>query len=112
VSDYPLKDLAKFSLWGGGVVPEQLVECGLLIKCPNCGVLGSVFFRKVIGGDPALSDRFQKAFTDKPMWDRTGETLETISLTPSVMMRGHFHSWIKNGQLCVDSPFSCNNGDT
>jgi hypothetical protein len=40
-------------------------------------------------------------------WIRFGETLETISLTPSFLAIDHYHSWIKNGELQVDSPFSC-----
>ena len=56
--DYPLKDLGEFSEWGGGVVPEQIVKCGLLIRCPNCGMLGGVFFKNPIGSDSALTERF------------------------------------------------------
>jgi hypothetical protein len=108
--NYPLKDFAEFAEWGGGVIPEQRVQCGLLIRCPNCGVLGGVFFKNVIGGDAALTERFQKAFAGKSMWDRIGETLDTMTLNPSVKMNGHFHSWVKNGQLCVDSTFECNKG--
>ena len=108
MSDYPLKDSATFSEWGGGVIPEQIVKCGLLIHCPNCGVLGATLFKNPIPDDDlALVERFQKAFAGTPMWDRTGDSLETISLTPSVMMREHFHSWVRNGTLCVDSSFLC-----
>jgi len=106
MSDYPLKDFAEYSVWGGGVVPERPVKCGLLIRCPNCGMRGGVYFRNVIG-DPQGQELFLKAFAGEPMWDRTGDTLETMSLSPSVMMNGHFHSWVRDGKLKIDSVFSC-----
>lgn len=96
MSDYPLKDLARFTEYKGA-------KCGLLIDCPNCGIPGGVYFRNPIG-DGA---EFLKVFAGRPLWDRTGETLETMSLSPSVLMYDHFHSWIRDGKLCVDSLFSC-----
>jgi hypothetical protein len=90
--NYPLKELARFSEYEGAKV-------GLLIDCPNCGVAGGVFFENAIGG-PTYPHSQTK-------WKRTGDDLEAMSLTPSVLMHGHFHSWVRNGQLCVDSPFSC-----
>lgn len=91
--DYPLKDLAEFTNYEG-----KPLGGGILIECPNCGVSGGVWFRNPVGGGPPQGS---------VLWDRTGDTLETMTLTPSVMMHGHFHSWVKNGMLCVDSPFAC-----
>jgi hypothetical protein len=102
MTNYPLKEVAEFSTYEGG-------KCGLMIRCPNCGMLGSVFFSKVIDGD---TEAFLRFFPGKPLWERTGETLETISLTPSVAMIGHFHSWVKNGVLVVDSEFACQKQST
>jgi hypothetical protein len=91
VSDYPLAQLdAEFTEFKGQK------NIGLMFRCPNCRAYASVYFKPV----PAELDQ-------KPAWEKTGDTLETLTLSPSVMMVGHFHSWIKNGQLCVDSPFSC-----
>lgn len=88
--DYPLKDLAEFTEYEG----ERI---GMLIRCPNCGVAGGVMF----------SGTSYRQKYPGVTWELTGDTLETISLTPSVKMFDHFHSWVRAGQLCVDSPFSC-----
>jgi hypothetical protein len=91
VSEYALKDLdANFTEYEG----ERI---GLIFRCPNCGVAGSVMFK---------GTKYQTKYPSAT-WDHAGDALETISLTPSVLMRDHFHSWIRNGKLCVDSPFSC-----
>ena len=91
--NYPLKDLAKFSEYEGKHV-------GILVDCPNCGATGAAYFDTPIeGGSMPEWARVQ--------WKRTGETLETLSLTPSFAMIGHYHSWITNGELRVDSEFSC-----
>lgn len=94
MSDYPLKDLAEFTEYDGhkGV--------GVLVKCPNCGAAGAAYFANPLDGSaPPPYARVQ--------WQRTGDTLETLSLTPSFLMIDHYHSWIRNGMLCVDSPFTC-----
>jgi Family of unknown function (DUF6527) len=96
MSDYPLKDFATFTEYAGRRV-------GLLIRCPNCGVACSVWFRVPIGGG---ENPFVKE-SKRPLWDRTGDDLETVTLHPSLKMFDHFHSWIRNGKLEVDSPFEC-----
>jgi hypothetical protein len=94
--DYPLKPLAQFM---DG--PDDRKGCGVLVDCPNCGASGSAWFKNPIDGGPPVHP---------VQWDRTGETLETLSLTPSFLMIGHFHSFIRNGLLCVDSTFQCTKG--
>jgi hypothetical protein len=89
-SEYPLVDLAEFAEFEG----ERI---GMNIECPNCGALGGVMF-----SGTAYRRKYPGA-----TWDKTGDSLDNISLTPSVLMRGHFHSWVKNGKLCVDSAFTC-----
>jgi hypothetical protein len=90
--NYPLAQLARFTEYEGAKI-------GLQIDCPNCGVPGGVYFENTIGGP--------RPEWAKVLWKRTGEAIETMTLHPSVLMHGHFHSWVKNGQLCVDSAFSC-----
>lgn len=90
--NYPLAQFGEFYFFEGRAV-------GLLVKCPNCGSKGMARFDVPIGGGPSP--------WDKTLWNRTGETLETLSLNPSFLMFNHFHSWIRNGELQVDSPFSC-----
>lgn len=88
--NYPLKDLAEFTTYEGQ-------NEGLIIRCPNCGVAGGVHFKESL----------YAAKYPSPVWERTGDTLETMSLHPSVRFIGHFHSWVKNGELQVDSAFEC-----
>lgn len=92
--DYSLKDFAQFS------EDENGNKIGLYVRCPNCDALGAAYFDQPIG--PGVMPEYARV-----KWQRTGDTLETISLNPSFLMIGHYHSWIRNGQLCVDSPFSC-----
>jgi DNA-directed RNA polymerase subunit RPC12/RpoP len=91
--NYPLKEFADF--WN-----FEKRQVGLAIRCPNCGEARMAFFKNPIGGGDSPK-------TQGHMWDRTGDTLETLSLTPSFRAIGHYHSWIKNGELQVDSPFAC-----
>lgn len=85
-----LKDVATFTEYEG----EQ---AGLSIRCPNCGTHGAVQFE---GTKWALKTQYA-------LWKRTGDSLENLSLTPSVAMSGHFHSWVRNGYLEVDTEFVC-----
>ena len=88
MSDYSLKELGAEFTANFKEVPNM----GLMFACPNCGMFGGINF------DPN---------DGRPLWTKNGNDIEILSCTPSVLMRGHFHSWIKNGKLCVDSPFSC-----
>ncbi len=90
MGEYPLRDLATFTERNGESV-------GLMLNCPNCGLPGSVSF---------VGTKYRQEYPGAS-WHRTGDTLDTISLTPSVLMHGHFHSWIRSGKLCVDSVFFC-----
>jgi hypothetical protein len=91
--DYPLAPLSQF-IEG----PDGRKGCGLMVDCPNCGAAGAAYFKNPLDGGAPVHP---------VQWDRTGETLETLSLTPSFLMIGHFHSWIRKGVLCVDSEFLC-----
>jgi hypothetical protein len=98
MSDYPLREFAEFENYAA-------VKCGLALRCPNCGRGGSIFFSNPIGGE--VSEKFRVAFAKWPTWVRTGDDLESMSLSPSVKMKGHFHSHVSDGMLSVDSPFEC-----
>src|ERR1700732_2941497 len=98
MSDYPRAPLSEFYELDGE-------KYGAVIRCPNCGVAGGVFFANSIPSGKNLCPQGAN-------WQRTGDTFETMSLTPSVLMHGHFHSWVKNGMLAVDSPFSCTRKDS
>lgn len=30
-------------------------------------------------------------------WDRSGDTFETLTVSPSLLLRGHWHGWLKDG---------------
>lgn len=90
--NYTLKDYAEFSEYEGRKI-------GLLIRCPNCGVPGGVYFDLPIGGGLPPFPRVT--------WSHVGDEIASMALNPSVLMNGHFHSWVRNGELQVDSSFSC-----
>jgi hypothetical protein len=93
--NYPLTDVAEFRKYGDPAAIE-----GVLIRCPNCGLRHAAWFKNPIGMKTS-------AFEHRVTWDRTGDTLETLSLNPSFKAVGCYHSWIRNGYLVVDSPFEC-----
>lgn len=80
--NYALKDYAEFAEYDGA-------KLGLFIRCPNCGTPASFWFRNPIRG----------VAREKVLWDRQGETLETMSLRPSLRMIGHFHCNVSSGQM-------------
>lgn len=71
---------------------------GLSFNCPCC--LGSpratrlaVFFANPMDGKPPSDDH--------KLWQRTGDTFETLTLTPSIdaSEHGHWHGFIRNGEV-------------
>lgn len=95
MSDYPLAPLAEFLEYDGEIA-------GAVIRCPNCGVSGSVWFVNSIPSGRNLRP-------EGPTWQRTGDTFETMSLLPSIRMNDHYHGFVRSGMLAVDSPFWCTN---
>lgn len=72
---------------------------GLTFDCPcGCGIRGYVSFANPLdGGKPRLSP-------DEPSWQRTGDTFETLTLSPSIHRipdRGGcgWHGWVRNGEV-------------
>ena len=91
-----------------GAVAGTEVLIGLSFLCPHCRVQRlAVRFKPAI--DPEAN--FAKfgivwPWGDDPVWDREGDTFETLSLSPSVNaggdridFKGHWHGHIKNGQI-------------
>jgi hypothetical protein len=97
--NYPLSEVGELQTFGDPPVAE-----GVLIRCPNCGAAHGAWFKNPIGDETPT-------FIHKVTWQRTGETLETLTLHPSFLAIGCYHSWIRDGQLCVDSPFTCKRRD-
>ena len=72
---------------------------GLTFDCPHCRTqkLGIWFANPVDGGPPAAP-----GIEPLPRWQRTGETFDTLTLTPSVDVSkdGHWHGFITGGNIC------------
>ncbi len=77
---------------------------GLIFKCP-CGKHDEcdrvfVTFANPLDGGPAL-DRGYTADKPLPTWQRTGDTIETITLSPSILRTDpdgcQWHGWVRNG---------------
>jgi len=71
---------------------------GLTFLCPHCKTqyLGVWFSNPLDGGAQATPD-----LNPAPRWLRTGDTFETLTLTPSIdaSASGHWHGHIHNGEI-------------
>lgn len=82
----------------GALVPAPRREgVGIMFDCP-CGCPNPCYvpFRNPVdGGEPLESGN--------PRWDRTGDTFETLTLSPSILRSlPHgcgWHGWIRNGEI-------------
>lgn len=80
----------------GNQIPERS-GIGLTFDCPcgNCGRRPYVGFKNPIdGGAPYASD-------GQPLWDRTGDTFETITIKPSILRKEEckWHGYLTNGEI-------------
>lgn len=81
----------------GAPVPRR-EGVGLQFDCPcGCGIPCFVHFSNPLdGGAPLVHEPF-------PSWQRTGDTFETLTLTPSILRtppRGcGWHGYITNGEV-------------
>ncbi len=74
---------------------------GVLLTCP-CGACGEdkllyVPFENPLDGGPSLSP-------ERPLWTRSGDTFEALTLTPSILRnpsRGGcgWHGYVTNGEI-------------
>jgi hypothetical protein len=81
----------------GSPVPER-GGVGISFDCPcgACGIRGYVAFENPLdGGQPYISP-------GQPTWQRTGDTFETLTLSPSILRTPPYacgwHGWIRNGE--------------
>lgn len=67
---------------------------GIVMDCP-CGCDSQLYvgFHNPLDGGPALE-------SGSPRWSRTGDTIETLTLTPSVLRKGPcgWHGFITDGE--------------
>ena len=74
----------------------------IAFKCPcldpNCAWGGQIVvdFENPLDGGPRINWRGQTTGT---YWQRTGDTFENLTLTPSIHCVGHWHGWLRNGEL-------------
>jgi len=81
---------------------------GITFRCPHChaGERGEVFYIGIFFANPVDPDNWLPRITPlgklaEHVWNRTGDTFETLSLTPSVdaSKYGHWHGFITNGEV-------------
>lgn len=82
----------------GSPIPRR-EGCGLYFDCPcGCGSPVYVPFANPIDGGPCVEP------PGRPAWTRTGDTIETLTLSPSVLRRPvngvgcSWHGWIRDGE--------------
>lgn len=77
---------------------------GVIYDCPcmdpKCEWGGRVVigFANPLDGKPQLSWRGESA-TNEYFWQRTGDTFETLTLSPSIHCVGHWHGFMRSGVL-------------
>lgn len=81
-----------------GPVPERQ-GVGLAFDCPcGCGTRAYVSFTNPMDGKPP-----PHRARAEPRWDRTGDTFETLTLSPSILRSGPdscgWHGYITNGAI-------------
>lgn len=90
---------------GTGQPGNGLIIHGITFDCPHCRTqrLGVVFKNAI---DPeGWIERGVTRHHDKNEWDRTGDTFETLTLSPSidtqsgVEFEGHWHGFIRDGNV-------------
>lgn len=71
---------------------------GVMFECPHCREdrLGVWFANPLDNGSPAAPEH-----RPLPRWQRSGDTFETLTLSPSINAEshGHWHGFITNGSI-------------
>lgn len=71
---------------------------GVIFDCP-CGSESCEWGGKISVPFANPLDGGQPQNTEKCHWQRTGDTFETMTLSPSIHCVGHWHGWLRNGVL-------------
>lgn len=86
---------------------------GVSFLCPVHGNNGAngmacylgVWFENPVDGGPAYQPgtpykpRPGEAWSLEPLWRREGETFDTLTLSPSINAEGHWHGYIRGGEV-------------
>lgn len=91
-----------------GWASESIFRVGLTFRCPHCmigkrgetGYLG-VYFANPIDPDNLLGTGMSFGKLAANLWQRTGDSFDNLTLTPSidVSQHGHWHGYITNGEI-------------
>lgn len=88
---------ADIVIGGHSVHDENRHGMAISFDCPCCRTTRlAIFFANPIDGKAPTDDR-----DAEHLWTRTGETFETLSLSPSIdaSKYGHWHGRITNGEI-------------
>jgi hypothetical protein len=83
-----------------GFIVVQTRRLWMTVRCPNCSVTKVAFFRIPFGPGSVDVANSQIKSPSRPMWERTGETLETISLEPGFSARDSHSVDTRAGKSC------------
>lgn len=103
--EIPLTELnAKFV----GQLRKDSGEC-LWFDCPVCGPKHTinVGFRNPLDGRPPIG----AGTKNEPIWTREGDTLETVSVLPSIVYPCGFHGWVEKGKVVWPDAATTRNGE-
>jgi len=81
-----------------GIYGRESEGAGVIFDCPcqsdACAWGGkiAISFSNPLKGDP-------EPVASEKLWLRTGDTFETLTLSPSIHCVGHWHGWLRNGVL-------------
>jgi Family of unknown function (DUF6527) len=81
-----------------GIYGAEGSKVGVTFDCPcgldDCAWGGKIVisFKNPISGNP-------EPVSDEKLWQRTGETFESLTLAPSINCVGHWHGFLTNGVL-------------
>jgi hypothetical protein len=79
---------------GMRTLPDARGAQGVRFDCPHCGCWLVAWFRNPVGAPVAPPD-----YVPVPRWERSGETLDTLTLRPSIDARDHWHGFVTNGDV-------------
>lgn len=89
--------------WTGVYGHRDRNGLGLHFRCPclanDCAWGGTVAvdLANPLDGGPPIP--FRGVERQPTLWMRQGETFEVLTLSPSLHLVGHWHGWIRNGEV-------------
>jgi hypothetical protein len=66
---------------------------GISFRCPHCQERNAIMFENPLDEGPPAGNG--------TLWKRYGDTFENLSLEPSINVKGHWHGFIKNGDVLI-----------